>query len=146
VVLARLDRGVFPSRHRVHSNQSLVLYYKKMSDNRTTEFLSLARSLPVTANGAQVVRSPDKNPQSKKAYTDLRNFHLQASGISRDIASTSALLQELTTVVRHKSLFQDDSDSVNSLVVRIKTAIENLNARLETAERSIKQSSGARSS
>jgi len=49
------------------------------------------------------------------------------------------MLAELTQLVRQKSLFQDDSQNVNELVVRIKTAIENLNGRLDDAGRQITQ-------
>lgn len=114
-----------------------------MSDNRTSEFLSLARSLPDPGTAASKSSGQRQHPQQANkndaSLTELRNFHQQAAGISRDIASTSALLTELTHVVRHKSLFHDDSANVNALVVRIKSAIENLNARLETADRTIQQ-------
>jgi len=110
-----------------------------MSSDRTSEFLSMARSVPSTGK-APPPPLHEKSPASgKAAYAELRNFHQQAAGISRDIASTSALLSELTHTVRHKSLFQDDTQSVNALVVRIKQSIENLNARLETADRTIQQ-------
>lgn len=120
------------------------------SDNRTSEFLNLARNLPAairtsSSNGSSAALATNHKGQrgssqaAAPAVAELRNFHQQAGGISRDIASTSALLSELTHAVRHKSLFQDDSAQVNSLVVRIKTAIENLNARLETADRTIQQ-------
>jgi hypothetical protein len=39
-----------------------------------------------------------KNP----AYAQLRSFHVTASEISREIGSTSALLKELTEMVRRK--------------------------------------------
>jgi len=110
-----------------------------MSSDRTSEFLSVARSVPSTGK-APPPPPREKAPASgKAAYAELRDFHQQAAGISRDIASTSALLSELTHMVRHKSLFQDDTQSVNQLVVRIKQSIENLNARLETADKTIQQ-------
>jgi syntaxin 5 len=59
--------------------------------------------------------------------------------LSRDIANTSTLLSELTQAVRQKSIFQDEA-TVNRLVVRIKTSVENLHARLESAERTLKRS------
>jgi syntaxin 5 len=102
----------------------------------------MAKSLPNDAGSAAMrQRRPPPPPPAAApaAVTELRNFHTQAAGISRDIANTSALLTELTHAVRHKSLFQDDSANVNALVVRIKSAIENLNARLETADRTIQQ-------
>ena len=73
------------------------------------------------------------------SYAQLKDFHATAGGISRDIASTSTLLAELTQMVRQKSLFQDDTRKVNDLVVRIKSSIENLNGRLDEAGRMIAQ-------
>lgn len=61
----------------------------------------------------------------------LRHFHGTASEISRDIAATSALLSELTQLVRRKTLFVDDTERVNWLVLRIKSNVEGLNGRLE---------------
>ena len=117
----------------------------EMSSDRTSEFLSLARSVPAAAplpprERGQLPKAPSSKNGNGPAYSaELRNFHQQAAGISRDIASTSALLSELTHVVRHKSLFEDDTAAVNALVVRIKQSIENLNARLETADKTIQQ-------
>jgi syntaxin 5 len=116
-----------------------------MSEDRTNEFLSIARSLPPTAgaNGssrpAQRPTQPPPPAAQSSAFSELRGFHQEAAGISRDIASTSALLTELTNLVRHRSLFQDDAAAVNQLVVRIKTAIEHLNSRLDSADSVIKR-------
>lgn len=99
--------------------------------DRTNEFLSLARSLP-----APVSIPPPPAPTRNAAAVD---FHQQAASLSRDIANTSQLLSELTQAVRQKSIFQDDA-KVNNLVVRIKSSVENLHSRLETAERSLRNS------
>lgn len=113
-----------------------------MSSDRTTEFLSLARGLPVTTTTQQQAAAPHSNKlpvnNVPAATTQLRDFHSTASEISRDIASTSALLKELTDRVRRKSLLQDDAGSMNSLVIRIKSSMENLNARLDQAGSYIK--------
>eukprot|EP00536_Pseudo-nitzschia_multiseries_P001787 jgi/Psemu1/4080/gm1.4080_g len=121
-----------------------------MAENRTNEFLALARSLPKSGglppqilsvppssgNGSNNNNSSSSSrANSRNAAAQLRDFHNTAGGISRDIAGTSSMLAELTQLVRQKSLFQDDSQKVNELVVRIKTAIENLNGRLDAAER-----------
>jgi syntaxin 5 len=125
-----------------------------MSDNRTDEFLMLARALPPadmrrptpTSSAAsqpsaalsqqqQLEAANNKNP----AYAELRNFHATAGGISRDIATTSQLLSQLTNLVRHKSMFDDESSQINTLVLRIKKNIENLNSRLDQATYSIAQ-------
>ena len=118
--------------------------------DRTSEFLSLAQSLPPTTTTA-AARTPLGGPSSTTAASSaaasssssatdaLRNFHSTAAEISRDIASTSALLQELAQRVQHRSVFDDDSAHINYLVVRIKSGIENLNARLDQAASTIAQ-------
>jgi syntaxin 5 len=121
-----------------------------MCDNRTSEFLSLAKSLPeldrVSSQAASSLASSAGQPTGSAAetvkapaYAELRNFHKTAGDISRDIASTSQLLGQLTNLVRHKSMFDDDSAQINNLVVRIKGSIENLNSRLDSASYTIKQ-------
>lgn len=117
-----------------------------MSNDRTSEFFSMARSLPATTGGklppAPGSSGASTKPDSKNpAYAELRSFHQTASGISKDIAATSALLSELTNLVRHQSVFDDSEKNarVNNLVVRIKTSIENLNSRLDNAAVSIAQ-------
>jgi syntaxin 5 len=122
-----------------------------MCDNRTSEFLSIARALPGSdqiasrpgALGASSGLPPNtaSAPEAAKtpAYAELRNFHQTAGDISRDIAATSQLLGQLTNLVRHKSMFDDDSAQINNLVVRIKGNIENLNSRLDAAAYTIQQ-------
>lgn len=67
----------------------------------------------------------------REAYAELRSFHVTAADISRDIAVTSNMLQELTQLVHRRNLFMDDSDRVNFLVMNIKENVENLNGRLD---------------
>jgi len=125
-----------------------------MCDNRTSEFLSYAKGLPGADRVSTTSASASLHQQSagagsdgnkdtasaaskNKNYSELRDFHQTAAEISRDIATTSALLSELTQLVKHKSLFQDDASKINPLVVRIKTNVESLNARLDQAGRTL---------
>lgn len=115
-----------------------------MAEDRTSEFLSLARTMPASAvpnkpPGTGGSTNGSANGRDNSSYSQLKDFHATAGGISRDIASTSTLLAELTQMVRQKSLFQDDTRKVNDLVVRIKGSIENLNGRLDEAGRQIAQ-------
>lgn len=116
-----------------------------MAEDRTSEFLSLARSMPAvpkspdTAGSTLSGSAGGRHGRDSASYSQLKDFHSTAGGISRDIASTSTLLAELTQMVRQKSLFQDDTRKVNDLVVRIKGSIENLNGRLDDAGRQIAQ-------
>jgi hypothetical protein len=111
-----------------------------MAEDRTSEFLSLAKNLPSSragggGNSTLVTSGPSSGRYGRpdSAYAQLKDFHSTAGTISRDIAATSALLGELTQLVRQKSLFVDDSQRVNGLVMQIKSSIENLNGRLEEA-------------
>jgi hypothetical protein len=129
-----------------------------MAENRTNEFMAMSRSMPKDGGlPPQILTSPptsglyknnsgsgsgggrNGNSGNDSSYAKLKDFHNTAGGISRDIASTSNMLAELTQLVRQKSLFQDDSQKVNELVIRIKTAVENLNGRLDDAGRQIAQ-------
>lgn len=104
-------------------------------EDRTYEFMQLASSLPASAPPPP----PPRPEQQQQKYASLREFHTTAANISHDIASTSALLTELTNLVRHQSLMDDHATQVNDLVVRIKHSIENLNSRLDQASMSIAQ-------
>ncbi len=143
--------------------------HARMSDDRTAEFFTLARNLPdselrlgqssslqgghigTSASspyggryGGSNIRNLSSSQQQQQqqqnpAYNELRSFHKTAADISRDIAATSSMLSELAQLVRQKSLFVDDSDRINGLVLRIKSNIENLNVRLEDAGTVISQ-------
>jgi len=132
-----------------------------MSEDRTSEFLSLVESLSDTYLPNRGINSNDmngrgamgrqatpllgsrsngtssigikssSNPTKNAAYEQLRNFHSTASEISRDIAGTSAMLSELSQLVRRRGLFMDDTERVNYLVLRIKSNIEHLNGQLD---------------
>ena len=119
-----------------------------MAENRTNEFMAMARGLPKDGGlPPQILAMPPPSSNNRNGRNDrnashiskLKDFHNTAGGISRDIAATSSMLTELTQLVRQKSLFQDDSQQINALVVRIKSAIENLNGRLDSAGRDIAQ-------
>lgn len=102
-----------------------------MSNDRTNEFLSLARNVSVSYTPQSTAQPPPPAP-----IQALQDFHGLAGSISSDIAKTSSLLNELANTIKHKSLFVDDTSNsnLNHLVIRIKQNIENLHARLETAE------------
>ena len=79
-------------------------------------------------------KPPASSQESKaNANEELRQFHKTAADISKDIAATSAMLSELAQIVKQKSLFADDTQHINSLVMRIKGNVESLNGRLDDA-------------
>jgi ABC-type transporter Mla subunit MlaD len=124
---------------------SFDTFGRKMADDRTSEFRALAVSLSHELNDIQSL--PIKRGKvvpigggRDNLNAELRRFHETASGISKDIAATSFLLAELTQLVKSSSaLFSDDSQQVNSLVVRIKQSVENLNGRIDKADAFVQQ-------
>lgn len=124
-----------------------------VSQDRTAEFFSLVQSLPSNLSSSNPsIRSTTHNDDSSKLNTgryhekhnsirpepneELRSFHKTASIISKEIYSTSTLLSQLTSLIhsRSASLFVDDSNQVNDLVLRIKYNIESLNTKLDAAQ------------
>lgn len=124
-----------------------------MSDNRTNEFFSLAKAIQVdptivtkngnnsTSNRTSRANVADQKTSSSgsTSFTEVRQFHVVAAGISKDIANTSLLLKQLTDKIKHKSLFSDNQNDMNQLVIRIKQSIENLNSRLDVAAKTLEQ-------
>ena len=111
-------------------------------NDRTSEFLALAQALPPgpsqpksqsTGGGSNDGGNNNRSKNGGGGNDELRQFHKTAAGISKDIAGTSAMLSELAQLVRQKSLFVDDTQHINSLVMRIKSNVESLNGRLDDA-------------
>ncbi|GAX24442.1 syntaxin 5 [Fistulifera solaris] len=107
-----------------------------MSSNRTHEFMALAQSLPA---GSPPPTSANGKKGDSDAYQELRNFHTTAAGISRDIAGTSALLSELSNLVRQGFAQPQDQARMNQLVMHIKSQIEGLNGRLDQASNTMQK-------
>jgi len=125
------------------------------SQDRTAEFFSLVQSLPSNLSSSSsnnhdgintsmihndskinTGRYHEKHNPRPEPNEELRSFHKTASIISKEIYSTSTLLSQLTSLIhsRSASLFVDDSNQVNDLVLRIKYNIESLNTKLDAAQ------------
>lgn len=135
-----------------------------VSQDRTAEFFSLVQSLPSnlsSSSSSSTSNTPirsnhdsnnnihndsklntgryqneKQNVKRPEPNEELRSFHKTASIISKEIYSTSTLLSQLTSLIhsRSASLFVDDSNQVNDLVLRIKYNIESLNTKLDAAQ------------
>jgi len=134
--------------------------------DRTDEFFAMARAIPATGamssirgGGTTTYASASQHPSggdsmsgisrhnnaaNNKTATDpamaeLRLFRTTASEISRDVSTTSALLAELSRLVKTGAggtrMFADESanERADVLVLRIKSNIEGLHSRLEEA-------------
>lgn len=132
--------------------------------DRTDEFFAMARAIPAmgamssvrggtssaTSASSSLQTSGDNSasaaPASKNnskandpAMAELRLFRTTAAEISRDVSTTSALLAELSRLVKTGAggtrMFADESanERADVLVLRIKSNIEGLHSRLEEA-------------
>lgn len=138
--------------------------------DRSEEFFALARSIPATGamssirgGGGFTGSTPSSQqpgdaiamsrptPSSQQhhnnpAFAELRTFRHEASEISRDVSTTSALLAELSRLVKGGAggtrMFTDESadNRANALVLQIKSNIEGLNSRLEEASYTLERS------
>ena len=107
-------------------------------EDRTSEFQSLCASLPPappkvpTSSG-----TTSKSVSSKDGIQQLRSFHGLASEISKEIASTSAYLSELTRLVKSSNklvLTDGGDDRVRWLVKRIQDNMQFLHEQIEFAQ------------
>mmetsp|Transcript_16794 Transcript_16794/g.20516 ORF Transcript_16794/g.20516 Transcript_16794/m.20516 type:complete len:478 (-) Transcript_16794:205-1638(-) len=114
------------------SNNNRNPYSTSTSTSTFTQH-STGRYTSNSSNNSTSHSAYDNNPNDPN--NELRHFHQTASAISRDIYSTSTLLNELTTLIqtRSASLFVDETSKVNELVLRIKSNIEVLNSKLDAA-------------
>ena len=134
--------------------------------DRTNEFFAMARAIPATgamssirggssttttSASASSPQLPGDSPSShlnntsnnkaamNPALAELRLFRSTASEISRDVSTTSALLAELSRLVKTGAggtrMFADEAanERADVLVLRIKSNIEGLHSRLEEA-------------
>eukprot|EP00985_Skeletonema_marinoi_P002270 scaffold927_cov93-Skeletonema_marinoi.AAC.2 len=111
----------------------------------TTTSASLSASSPQLAGDSMSNRhsnnaaNNNKAAASDPAMAELRLFRTTASEISRDVSTTSALLAELSRLVKTGAggtrMFADESanERADVLVLRIKSNIEGLHSRLEEA-------------
>jgi hypothetical protein len=139
--------------------------------DRSNEFFAFARSIPATGamssirvggGGASAVTSTSSDGMTRPllqqqqqqqqqqstnpALAELRKFRNAASEISRDVSVTSALLAELSRLVKTGAggtrMFADEgaNERADALVLRIKSNIETLNLRLEEASSTLEYS------
>ncbi|CAN0118608.1 unnamed protein product, partial [Heterosigma akashiwo] len=75
-----------------------------------------------------------KTETTKNIVNHMRDFHVVAGQISKDVHLTSQRLSKLTKLVKHRSLFNDPVDEINMLVHSIKEDLTHLNVQLEAAQ------------
>jgi len=106
-------------------------------EDRTTEFQSLCASLPPAPPKPPTANGASKSGSRRDGIQKLRSFHGLASEISKEIASTSAYLSELTRLVKSSNklvLTDGGDDRVRWLVKRIQDNMQFLHEQIEIAQ------------
>lgn len=75
-----------------------------------------------------------ETPASKSA------FHSTTADIASGIHRTTATLGELTKLIKRQGLFDDPSDKINKLIVRVKEDISELNSQCDAAQQFVEES------
>lgn len=95
---------------------------------RTQEFQSLVSKVSDTSSSAKANAASSDPSRSKTAFNEA------AGEIARGIHTTSALITKLTNLVRRQGLFDDPTDEINKLILRIKQDLEDMNAKCDAAQ------------
>lgn len=96
---------------------------------RTQEFQILVSKVSDISSSAKSNASIE--PPSARSKTA---FNEAAGEIARGIHTTSALIAKLTNLVRRQGLFDDPTDEINKLILRIKQDLEDMNAKCDAAQ------------
>lgn len=100
---------------------------------RTHDFLQYVQA--ASSSGGGIIK--------KKPSADARTgFNDSTSEIAKGIHRTSTLLTKLTTLVKKQGLFDDPTDEINNLIHRIKSDLDELNSKCDSAQSAVDAKKG----
>ncbi|ORX68627.1 syntaxin 5 [Linderina pennispora] len=102
--------------------------------DRTTEYRLLVNAL---RKRQQVASEP---PKPKKAA--LSEFTRHAGAIGKDIQETTLLLEQLATLARSKTIFDDKTPEINGLTAQVKQRIATINGKILALQTLQRQQNG----
>lgn len=107
--------------------------------DRTAEFQQAVAGLSQasTGTGKDPYSSRKKKPETP---TTKSAFHSTTAEIAAGIHRTTATLGELTKLIKRQGLFDDPSDKINNLIIRIKEDIGDLNSQCDAVQQFVEDS------
>ncbi|KAJ2354531.1 Integral membrane protein SED5 [Coemansia sp. RSA 2618] len=106
--------------------------------DRTTEYRSLVTAL----------RKRQQSPPTAKAshpQASFGEFSKHAGAIGKDIQSTTVLLEQLATLARGKTIFDDRTREINTLTTQVKQRIAAINGKIMSLQQLQRQQNGSHS-
>lgn len=110
--------------------------------DRTQEYRSLSTALrkrQQTNGAATDTHHTAKSAQSKAFYVE---FSKQAGAIGNDIQGTTRILEQLATLARGKTIFDDKTAEINQLTTQVKQRIANINGKIMSLQTLQRQQNG----
>lgn len=104
--------------------------------DRTAEFRQTVAGLS-QASKEGFVPSRKKKPETPSTKSA---FHSTTADIATGIHRTTATLGELTKLIKRQGLFDDPSDKINNLIIKIKEDIGELNSQCDAAQQFVEDS------
>jgi len=108
--------------------------------DRTNEFRACVESI---RNRSSVSRNPEAKQRllqsHRRGESSKSEFTIMASGIGKDISSTSIKLGKLAQLAKRKTLFDDRPVEISELTYIIKQDIANLNRQIASLQSHVKQ-------
>ncbi|KAJ2860861.1 Integral membrane protein SED5, partial [Coemansia asiatica] len=105
----------------------MVALKAKTLRDRTNEYRSLTTALRKRQQNPPQSKSSGSKSAANAATSE---FSQHASAIGRDIQDTTLLLEQLATLARGKTMFDDRSGEINALTNQVKQRIAGLNGKI----------------
>jgi syntaxin 5 len=96
----------------------------------TSEFIKCVNQNKLSTNSLSINNITKKSdvPKSRSAFTNA------ASEIARGVSRTSDVLSRLTKLVKRQGLFDDPTEEINNLILRVKQDLDELNTKCDSAQ------------
>ncbi|PIA16282.1 t-SNARE [Coemansia reversa NRRL 1564] len=108
--------------------------------DRTTEYRSLVAAL---RKRQQSLATPEDKDNYHSA-TSFGEFSRHAGAIGKEIQNTAQLLEQLATLARGKTIFEDRTTEINGLTNQVKQRIATINGKIMSLQNLQRKQTGSR--
>jgi syntaxin 5 len=113
--------------------------------DRTSEFQTAVKTFASKPNGLAHPAQVHRHQRLPSAMEQRSIFMQNAKRIGQDLSQTFFKLEQLTSIAKQSSLFNDKSMEIQDLTLSIKQDISNLNQQIGILQRYMQNTSGSKS-